>query len=136
MIEQYRQHAAGYSPFLIRPGWQVAELRYASELRFGAVARVERHNQTDEVFVALEGRPVLGAIALDGSGEVRLEAESMDDGVTYNIPQGVWHTICMSPGDVVLIVERSNTHALDVQYRDLSASESAQVNRLIEEARR
>jgi ureidoglycolate hydrolase len=136
MIEQYRLQAAGYSPFLIRPGWQIAELRYAHALRFGAVARIERHLQTDEAFIALDGRPVLGAVAHDGSGTLSLDVKAMDYGVTYNIPQGVWHTICLSPGDVVLIVERSETHMQDVEYRDLSVAEAAQVNRLLMEALR
>ena len=135
MIEHYKQDVAGYSPFLIRPGWQVAQLQYAPELRFGVVARVERHNQSDEAFVALKGRPVLGVISIGGPGPARIEAAGMDSGVTYNIPQGLWHTICLSPGDVVLIVERSDTHRLDVEYRDLSASDSAELNRLIEETR-
>jgi len=117
-IEEYYHSGFGYNPFLIRPAWQVAQLNYAPELALSAIHQVERHNQTDEVFILCDGESVL-ITALEG----RIETCRMKPAVTYNIPAGVWHAIAMQPEDVVLIVENSNTHLNDVEYRPLSRSE-------------
>lgn len=118
-IEKYYHSGSGYNPFLIRPAWQVAQLNYAPELALSAIHQVERHNATDEVFILFGGESVLITALEDGC----IETCRMQPAVTYNIPAGVWHAIAMQPQDVVLIVENSNTHLNDVEYRRLSPSE-------------
>ncbi len=123
-IEEYTYSGSGYNPFLIRPGWQVAQLNYAPELSFGAISSVERHKTTDEVFIQFRGRSTLISAEEMADG-LRLDAWPMKAGVVYNIPAGVWHAIAMRPEDVVFIVENPNTHVGDVEYRQLSPRESA-----------
>jgi len=122
-IEKYYHWGTGYNPFLIRHGWQVAQLNYAPELSFGAINRVERHVATDEVFILFKGKSVL-ITASEDAGSLCIETCAMQPGVTHNIPAGVWHAIAMQPEDIVLIVENSYTHRDDVEYRDLDPLES------------
>ncbi len=59
LIEKYRESKDGYHPFLIREGWQVAQLNYMDELKIGNIGKLDVHNHTDEVFILLKGKAVL-----------------------------------------------------------------------------
>src|ERR1041385_2755875 len=122
MIERYFHEGTGYNPFLIRRGWQVAQLNYRQDLQPSALRRVEQHRDTDEVFILVQGSSVLVA-AEDTPRGFRFEPVRLEPGVTYNAPAGVWHAIAMAPHDLVIIIENANTHGDDVTYRDLSESE-------------
>jgi mannose-6-phosphate isomerase-like protein (cupin superfamily) len=130
MIEQYFHEGDGYNPFLIRQGWQVAQLNYQTDLQAPALHRVECHRQTDEVFILFQGRSVL-VVAEESPHGLRFECVRLQPGVTYNIPAGVWHAIAMEPRDMVIIVENANTHLNDVTYRDLKESEYRELQEAI-----
>jgi len=121
-IESYNHTGSGYSPLLIRPGWQVARLNYMPELAAPAIKRLDRHGATDEVFILFQGAARLIS-AEEAEGNLTYEVQRMEPCVTYNIPAGVWHAIAMTPDDVVMIVEKDNTHLNDVAYRELTATE-------------
>lgn len=124
LIETYFHAGPGYEPFLVRAGWQVAQLNFVPEQRAAQVNRVERHAHTDEVFVLCRGGAILVA-AEEGASGLRFEAVRMKPGVTHNIPAGVWHNITMMPDDLVIIVEKDNTHRTDVEYRRFTRREQA-----------
>lgn len=79
-------------------GWKLGFLRYSQ--RFSKFTELERHLQTDEVFVLLEGTATL---------YTKTEKRSMKAGILYNIPRGIWHHIVVSPDATVLVIENSNT---------------------------
>ncbi len=122
LIESYYHEGPGYKPFLIREGWQVAQLNYLPRLDPPEIRRVERHMATDEVFILFQGKSIL-IVAQETANGMRFAAQLMKPGVTYNIPAGMWHSITMMPGDIVIIVEKSNTHLNDVTYHNLGAEE-------------
>ena len=64
MIERYYHEGDGYDPFLIREGWQVAQLNYQVMNGFDSIDKVEAHRETDEVFVLVKGRAILIAANL------------------------------------------------------------------------
>jgi ureidoglycolate hydrolase len=130
MIEQYFNADAGYKPILIRDGWQIGHLNFMPALRPDAIDRLERHVRTDEVFILFRGSATLVA-AVDGPDGLALKALPMTAGVTYNIPAARWHTIAMTPADLVIIVERNGTHADDVEYRPLDAAERSSLQSLL-----
>lgn len=123
-VEEYAYSGPGYKPFLIRSGWQVAQLNYAPELSLAAIDRLERHKATDEVFILFCGKSVL-ITGVENADGFHLESLAMRPAVAYNIPAGVWHAIAMQPKDIVFIVENPNTHLHDVECRDLRRKESA-----------
>jgi len=130
IIEQYYNSDPGYKPILIRDGWQVGHLNFMPELRPEAIDRLERHKQTDEVFILFKGSASLVA-AIETPAGLKWETHRMGAGVTYNVPAVLWHTIAMTPEDLVLIVEKNNTHLNDVEYRKLTDAERRSLQEIL-----
>ncbi len=120
MIEKYYHEKEGYNPFLIREGWQVAQLNYLPKHGFDDIDNVEVHQSTDEVFILFKGKAVLIAADIQ---EMQFECVNMKPGVTYNIPAGVWHNIAMDKDAEMIIVEKSYTHKHDCDYKLLNEEE-------------
>lgn len=119
MIEKHIHEESGYHPFLIREGWQVAQLNYLPGHGLDDIDDVECHHQTDEVFILLNGTGVLVAAVRRGD-DFELQYEKMEVGITYNIPAGVWHNIAMSDDARMIIVEKDHTHLNDCEHCRLS----------------
>lgn len=119
MIESYKIKENGYHPFLIRDGWQVAQLNYMPEQEIDNIKRLDVHHLTDEVFILIKGNAVLIGATIN-AGEVTFKLILMKPNVTYNIPQGTWHNIAMTEGCETIIVEKSNTHISDFEHFELS----------------
>lgn len=119
MIESYKVKENGYHPFLIRDGWQVAQLNYMPEQEIDNIKRLDVHHLTDEVFILMKGNAVLIGATIN-AGEITFKLTLMKPNVTYNIPQGTWHNIAMTEGCETIIVEKSNTHISDFEYFELN----------------
>ena len=130
MLEKYKPKEEGYHPFLIRDGWQVAQLNYSKEQHIDNIKKIDKHHQTDEVFVLLKGKAVLILAEIEEDSPI-FEVELMEPAVTYNIPQNCWHNIAMEAGSEVLIVEKSNTHLKDFSYQDLSPEKIVALKRMV-----
>ncbi|MBJ6367476.1 hypothetical protein [Snuella sedimenti] len=121
-IEAYRIKEEGYHPFLIREGWQVAQLNYVDTYEIKNIDKLDIHHHTDEVFILLKGKAVLiGARFIENSPV--FEMELMKPNITYNVPQNTWHNIAMEEGSEVIIIEKSNTHLTDFEFHYLTAEE-------------
>ena len=98
----------GYQPIIDYGAWRVAILRYHAELEPDAIATMQRHDETDEVFVLLAGRCILFL----GEGEAQIEAihaVDMQPLKAYNVKRGVWHSHTLNREASVLIVENRDT---------------------------
>lgn len=87
-------------------GWKIGYLRYNE--RFSKFAEMERHLETDEVFVLLEG----AATIYTGTEQTNMKKQ-----VLYNVPKGEWHHIVVSRDATVLVVENSNTSKENTEKR-------------------
>lgn len=133
LIENYYHRGEGYNPFIIRDGWQVAQLNYTKEQDPANIEKIDKHLLTDEVFMLINGNAVL--IAIDTrNDELVFECTRMEPGITYNIPVNTWHNIALEKNASVIIVERSNTHFGDFEYRALTAEEKTRLGRQITKA--
>ena len=128
LLETYEHHDDGYNPFLITPTWQIAQLNYLPEQHFRSIAKIDRHLETDEAFVLFSGTAVL-IVAEEVGGRLTLYTTLMEPEKTYNVPKNVWHNIALAEDARVLIVENSNTHLGDFEFRDLSEEEKAELER-------
>lgn len=126
MIEKYYHEGEGYNPFLIREGWQVAQLNYLSKHGLDDIDDVEMHAVTDEVFILFEGTAVLIAGCWEDE-RICFELVRMTPGVTYNIPAGVWHNIAMAPDAKIIIIEKSDTHLDDCAHLPLTDGQRAEL---------
>lgn len=102
----------GYRRLVENSAWTVAVINYAP--RFDAVnfVRMERHMNTDEVFVLLAGHATL--IVGEMMERVEMEATKI-----YTMEQGEWHHILVSQDAKVLVVENADTGSDNTEYRDV-----------------
>jgi ureidoglycolate hydrolase len=108
LIEMHEYLGEGYKPLVDFNCWRVAVLRYLDELQPDRISYFERHNETDEVFVLLQGQAVL----FIGAGDETVEEifpQVMRHGVLYNVKRGAWHTAVLSRDATILLVENRNT---------------------------
>ena len=98
----------GYLPLIDFESWRVAELRYIDELEPDRIDNMQKHNETDEIFVVLEGDFTL---FLGGNGVeiVEIEAIKLEPLKLYNVKKGTFHTHTPEKNCTCLIVENKNT---------------------------
>lgn len=130
LIETYTHSGEGYNPFFIRDNWQVAQLNHMPAQDLMGIEKMDRHLLTDEVFVLLKGVAVLIG-AKEQGGRLAFQCIRMVQGVTYNIPVDTWHNIAMGKDAELIIVEKSNTHLGDFEYRLMSAAEKVELDNAI-----
>jgi mannose-6-phosphate isomerase-like protein (cupin superfamily) len=112
----------GYQPLVFSHDWQVALLNWERNSDLEKVNEVERHNQSDEVFVLWRGRGVLLVFTPKG-----LRVEDMRPGELYNVRAGTWHNVVASRDASWIIVEDRDTHLHDCEIRPLTPKESHQL---------
>ena len=85
-------------------------LNYLPRLAPDKITDMQRHLETDESFILLQGRAVLFAAAgEDRPGE--LEHYVLQPGTIYTVPRNIWHTQAMTEDAKILLVENSGTVA-------------------------
>jgi hypothetical protein len=108
LLEIREYTGVGYEPVIAYGDWRIAILRYIDELLPQNIGKMQRHNQTDEVFVLLAGHCIL----FIGEGDDQIAsiyAQDMELQKLYNVKQGCWHTHTLSEDATVLIVENRDT---------------------------
>ena len=119
LLEIRDYHGEGYKPLIDYGDWRVAILRFLDGLQPERIDSMERHTETDEVFVLLRGQ---GLLIIGGSGaqvdEICLQV--MEQGVLYNVKRNAWHTILLSRDASVLLVENRDTGDHNSEYTRLS----------------
>jgi hypothetical protein len=117
----------GYLPLIDYGSWRVAFLRYTDELLPQKLRTMQRHDQSDEVFVLLSGRCILFL----GEGAEKIEsiyAQDMQPLKVYNVKQTCWHTHTLSEDATVLIVENRDTTHKNSPEIDLDPLQTEQIN--------
>ena len=124
-VEELRYSAEDFQPVVESSGgWLVALMNWSPRFDLSGWGVLERHPQTDEVFVLLKGRSVLIS---HGDGD--LQWREMAPGVVYNVTAGTWHNVLGTRDVQWLIVESrpalEQTPEQITQFRDLGAEERA-----------
>lgn len=115
-----------YQPVLDFAGWRVAMLRHCDHVEAGEFYRVERHRETNEVFILTMGRADL--IMFDGAETPTTSyVFPMELNVAYNIGQSVWHHVVMTPDAHVILFERTDTALENSDYAELSPDVVTQI---------
>jgi ureidoglycolate hydrolase len=119
LIEIKSYDRKGYKPLIDFGSWRVAILRWEEASLPVNIRSMERHTETDEVFVLLEGKATL---ILGGKGALVdcIYPQVMEIGKVYNIKQQVWHTAMLSQDASILIVENQDTGVENSEYCMLS----------------
>lgn len=108
----------GFLPLVRFGGWRVAMLNHQPSQVRGQVPFLERHHETDEIFVLLGGPATL---LLAGFSDVPAPIDElpMEQGKVYNVPRDLWHAIITEQESKLLIVENEDTSEDNSSYFDL-----------------
>jgi ureidoglycolate hydrolase len=112
----------GFRPLIMFNDWRVAVLNYLDEIHPNNNKRMERHVETDEVFVLTKGRAVLIIGGIDAQ-VTELHPQIMDVGKLYNVRRNAWHTVLLSQDASILLVENRDTGESNSEYFQLSAEQ-------------
>jgi hypothetical protein len=116
----------GYSPVVDYGAWRVAILNYTEDLLPEKLSSMQRHNETDEVFLLLRGRCIL----FIGEGDdpvAAIHAEDMKPYKIYNVKKRTWHTHTLSPNSMVLVVENKDTTFDNSPFSPLNGDQKAKI---------
>ncbi len=108
-LEIYGHQGEGIGGAAAFEGWEVLILNYLPRLAPRAVMDMQRHTETDEMFILSQGRAIL---FLAGDGDEpgdRLEAAALEQGRVYRVRRNVWHTQVMTPEAKLFLVENRDT---------------------------
>lgn len=117
-LEAFRWDGQGYQPLVSHRDWLVALMNWESRFDPNHIGQVERHNQTDEVFVLTHGH---GLIFVDDDDKI--QAFDMEPGVIYNVTRGTWHSVIGTRESSWLIVESNDTNKENTDFRQLTPDE-------------
>ena len=128
-IEQFRYDENGYKSLVFFENWRVAFMNDGPKTTVEGLSYLQKHNETDEVFVLLEGRCVL-LLAGFGDKPNEITAVDMQPNVMYNVKKGAWHTHYFGPGTKVLIVENADTVLSNSPCVDLTPEQKKKIAEL------
>jgi ureidoglycolate hydrolase len=113
-----------YYPLVDSEKWCVAAICASEHNCADGIGQMERHNETDEVFVLMRGESVLFvATGQCECGIGRISNVKMDSLRVYNVKRGVWHACALGSDAVVLVVENSGTGRSNSDYAQLTTGQ-------------
>ena len=118
-IETLRYDENGYKTLVTFEGWRVAFMNDGPRTTVNGLSYFQKHDESDEVFVLLNGRCVL-LMAGFGDTPGEITAVDMEPNVMYNVKKGAWHTHYFAPETKVLIVENADTDTTNSPCSDLT----------------
>jgi len=117
----------------INEKWAVAVKNYKPQSGINNMDCIERHGQTDELFVPTVGECIL-VIAEELDGKFTFKAEKLENGKIYNVKQGVWHNAIMNPDTKVILVEKPNTGLENTEIVTLNETDVISLRKVASEA--
>jgi hypothetical protein len=126
LIEICEHNEPDYKPLIDYQSWRVALMNYTTDLIPAKINRMQKHIETDEVFVLLAGHCILFL----GEGDesvTKVHAVDMELYKLYNVKRGVWHSHTFSEDARVLIVENRDTVYENSPFEDLSESQCREI---------
>jgi len=126
LIEIREHNEPDYKPLIDYQNWRVAIINYTSDLTPDKINRMQKHTETDEVFVLMAGHCIL-FIGEGEDGVTKVHAVDMEPYKLYNVKRGVWHSHTFSKDARVLIVENRDTVYENSPFVSLSESQCGQI---------
>jgi hypothetical protein len=126
LLEIREHNDPDYKPLVDYQSWRVALMNYTSDLVPEKIYRMQKHTETDEVFVLLAGKCILFL----GEGNecvTEIHPVDMEPYKLYNVKRGAWHSHTFSIDAKVLIVENRDTVDANSPFVLLSISHCAKI---------
>ncbi len=126
LIEIREHNGPDYKRLIDFQSWRVALMNYTPEFVPEKIGRMQKHTETDEVFVLLTGRCIL-FLGEGNKNVTRVHAVDMEPYKLYNVKKDCWHSHTFSLDARVLIVENRDTVEANSPFVRLSAEQQDQV---------
>ncbi len=107
-ILQYEFEGEGLTRVFENEKWMVGIKNWKPANDVAGIDCIERHNETDELFVLLAGKCVL-IYANEENGSLVFGAVDMQPNKVYNIPRSLWHNTVTTKDTKLILVEDSST---------------------------
>lgn len=91
---------------------------------------LERHNETDELFVLLSGSCTLISAEETENGWA-FDKVKMEPGRVYNIPRSLWHNTVTQKDTKMILIEDSNTGESNSDFYRLTAENLKAIQQLV-----
>lgn len=130
LLETIEHDDEGIGGFVTFGNWQTVLLNYLPRLSPDAVMDMQRHTETDEVFILLMGHAILFLAEGDEGPEGQLQAKALELGKLYRVPKGVWHTQVLTQNAKIALVENRNTVAQNSPRSPLNDAQRGQLKEL------
>lgn len=108
LIHEFQEQ--GMNRVYENPSWMVGIKNWKPMNDISGIDRLERHNETDELFILLNGQCTL-LFANEQSKGLKIEYVPMEAGKVYQIPAGLWHNTVTQKDTKLALIENSSTCA-------------------------
>ena len=129
-IMEYAYGEKGLNRVYENEKWMVGIKNWKPENDISGIDCLERHNETDELFVLLAGRCTL-LYANEENGSLLMEAVEMEPQKVYNIPRSLWHNTVTQQDTKLILVEDSATGAHNSDVFKLTSQQIQMVKALV-----
>ena len=129
-IMEYAYGEKGLNRVYENEKWMVGIKNWKPENDVTGIDCLERHNETDELFILLAGRCTL-LYANEENGELLMEAVEMETQKVYNIPRSLWHNTVTQKDTKLILVEDSATGAHNSDVLHLTVEQIQIVKALV-----
>ena len=129
-ILQYAFEGEGMTRVFENAKWMVGIKNWKPMNDIANINNLERHNETDELFILLKGRCTL-LYANETENGLKLGAVEMEPLKVYNIPRTLWHNTVTEHDTKLALIEDSSTGAANSDNLDLTPEQIAQVHQLL-----
>ncbi len=129
-IQEFAFEGEGLTRVFENEKWMVGVKNWKPANDITGIDCLERHNETDELFVLLAGRCTL-LYANEVDGKLEIGAVEMQPMKVYNIPATLWHNTVTQKGTKMILVEDSSTGMANSDVLPLDAAQLSQVKVLV-----
>ena len=129
-ILSYEFGGEGMTRVYENPKWMIGIKNWKPMNDIANINCLERHNETDELFILLSGRCTL-LFANETANGLKIEAVEMEPCKVYNIPASLWHNTVTEHDTKLALIEDVSTGPSNSDNYDLSEAQIAEVHRLL-----
>jgi ureidoglycolate hydrolase len=126
LIEIHETQSPGFVPAVDSDQWRVAFLNFEQDSLPTNLKELQRHNESDEVFVLLKGHCIL-FLGGEECAVSQIYAQELEPCKIYKVRRRVWHAQALSPDTKLLIVENRNTSLANSPRLDLTEYQRTEI---------
>ena len=129
-ILKYAFEGEGMTRVFENAKWMVGIKNWKPMNDITGIDRLERHNETDELFVLVNGKCTL-VFANETAEGLKIEYVSMEPLKVYNIPATLWHNTVTQKDTKLILIEDSSTCGANSNELMLTAEQIAEIQKAI-----